>query len=81
MAYEFTINPAIGTLIHGPGRRVDGIPETVEWQGKTFDTPPLETLNHWMWDSVCETLEGGTIEPDGWDHEGCPSWLLALNLI
>jgi len=32
-------------------------------------------------DSICPSLLGYDVEPDGWDEEGSPSWLLALGLI
>jgi|TARA_R110000744_G_scaffold57781_3_gene121049 metal-dependent amidase/aminoacylase/carboxypeptidase family protein len=76
----FTINKIIGPItLHG--LREDGLPETAEWRGQLYDTPELETLEFWTWDSVVETLEGGRIEPDGFDHTGCPSWLLVLGLV
>ena len=78
--YSFTLNKHVGTItLHG--ERSDGLPETVEWRGQLFDVPDLDTLEMWSWDSVVETLEGGRIEPDGFDCNGCPSWLLALGLI
>ena len=46
-----------------------------------FDVPELEELEGWVFDSVCETLEGCMIEPDGFDFEGCPSWLLVLEMV
>ncbi len=32
-------------------------------------------------DSVCESLTGERVEPDGWDSEGFPSVLLACGLM
>jgi len=32
-------------------------------------------------DSVCETPNGNTVEPDGVDSEGAPSWLMIHGLI
>jgi hypothetical protein len=32
-------------------------------------------------DSVCTSLTGETVEPDGWDSEGFPSLLLACGLM
>ena len=79
--YAMVINNAVGEVILGEARESDGLPETVEWRGEVFDTPPLECLEGWVWDSVCEALDGSTVEPDGWSPEGCPSWLLALGSI
>jgi len=59
-------------------RRAEGQP----WWAKTIKTlPSRATLEEWMSDSVCETTEGDTIEPDGHGAGGAPSWLLALGLI
>ena len=65
---------------HQGPTRADGFPAWVEWNGERFDTPPTEALGLMVIDR-CETLRGDVIEPDGWDHEGCPSWLLAVGLI
>ena len=78
--HRMKINDAVGEVIEH-GQREDGLPETIEWRGQLFDVPTFEELEGWVFDSVCETLEGGTIEPDGWDCEGCPSWLLVLGLV
>ena len=67
-------------VTHGPAR-ADGLPSYVKWRGETFDTPSFAALEYWVFDSVCEALDGSTIEPDGCTHDGCPSWLLALGLI
>ena len=63
----------------GP-ERGDGFPAWVEWNGERFDTPDLEELTRMVVDR-CETLRGDHIEPDGCDHEGCPSWLLAVGVM
>jgi hypothetical protein len=68
-------------LTSGPKRENDGLPVWIEWNGEQFDTPSFEEIESWVYDSVCEALDGSRIEPDGWTHEGCPSWLLALGLI
>ena len=79
--HSFTINEVIGEITHGPTRSSDGLPSYVEWNGEVYDTPRLETLQSWTWASVVETLDGSSIEPDGWTYDGCPSWLLALNIV
>lgn len=43
--------------------------------------PSMKTLKKWVNDSVCKSLRGKNVEPDGYDSEGFPSWLLVLNLI
>ena len=65
----------------GPENKDTGLPEWVEWDGEQFDTPDFEELEQWVFDSICETLDGQRIEPDGVAFNGCPSWLLALALV
>jgi hypothetical protein len=48
---------------------------------KEVKAPSVRTLENWSMDGVAKTLMGGTIEPDGMDSEGCPSWLLHLGYI
>ena len=76
-----TINRAVGEIIERGCRPDDGLPETIEWRGQVFDVPPLDEIEGWVFDSVCETLDGDMVEPDGWNFEGCPSWLLVLGLV
>lgn len=46
-----------------------------------FQCPTLEELEGAVSDGVCESVGGDSVEPDGWDSEGSPSWLLALGMI
>lgn len=43
--------------------------------------PTFEDLERWTYDSVCESVLGETVEPDGYDEHGSPSWLIAYGLI
>lgn len=43
--------------------------------------PTLEQLQFWVYDSVCESILGEQVEPDGVDQYGSPSWLLAEGLV
>lgn len=45
------------------------------------EAPTMEELQEWVYDSVCNSINGETVEPDGYDEEGFPSWLLALGMI
>jgi hypothetical protein len=65
----------------GPEDFKTGLPMWVEWQGERFYTPQFQEIEAWVFDSVCETLDGQRIEPDGVAHNGCPSWLLALGIM
>tara|TARA_R110002020_G_scaffold3690_2_gene16351 strand:+ start:1984 stop:2220 length:237 start_codon:yes stop_codon:yes gene_type:complete len=69
------------TVTHGPPRDIDGLPQWVEWNGETFETPVFEEIQRLCFDSVSESLEGESIEPDGVTFNGCPSWPLALHII
>lgn len=46
-----------------------------------FKTPSMASLEKWSMDSICKSVAGKRVEPDGWDDVGSPSWLLALGLI
>jgi len=46
-----------------------------------FQSPTMEELEEYVYDSVVESVAGGRVEPDGYDEHGSPSWLLALGLI
>ena len=67
---------------------------TVHANGKTYrvsalgaakalgvDIPGLEALEEWTYDGICESVLGETVEPDGIDEHGSPSWLLAMGMI
>jgi len=43
--------------------------------------PAMRTLEKWSYDSVCKSVFGCKVEPDGCGKNGEPSWLLALNMI
>ena len=47
----------------------------------TTETPSIEELEEWMWDSGCEATDGCWVEPDGTCEHGHPSWLLRMGLI
>lgn len=60
--------------------RDDGLPSHVwtkyEDEFQWVETPTLESLEHWSYDSVCETPDGDEVEPD---HPR--SWLRILGMI
>jgi hypothetical protein len=43
--------------------------------------PSMKTLEKYSNDSICKSIGGKTVEPDGYDQDGYPSWLLVLNII
>ena len=68
-------------LLLGPTPLSATFPLWVEWSGERFYTPQFEAIDLWVHDSVCETLDGQQVEPDGVGPIGCPSWLLALGIV
>ena len=60
---------------------IDIMESTYEWEGEVYDVPSFDTIQEWVYDSVCESVLGYQVEHDGFDHEGSPSWLLVLGII
>ena len=48
---------------------------------RVVSKPGMKSLEKWTYDSVCKSVGGKTVEPDGYDTEGYPSWLLVLGFI
>lgn len=59
-----------------PTTGASGFPKTIEFRGEIYSTPDMEDLETWVFDSLCETPDGRTVEPDHPD-----SWLMLLGLI
>lgn len=55
--------------------------DTFTWGGEVLPTPSTEQVRAWVFDSVCEALDGCTVEPDGTCPHGAPSWLRALGMV
>jgi hypothetical protein len=43
--------------------------------------PTTKTLEKWSYDGVARSVLNNKVEPDGWDHDGSPSWLLVYGII
>lgn len=52
------------------------LPDSITWRGDEYPTPEMGELEEMVFDSVCETPDGQTVEPDHPD-----SWLSLLGLI
>ena len=52
------------------------LPEVLTWQGEEYEVPDIPQLNAWVWDSVCETPDGETVE-----HDHPDSWLRLLGFV
>ena len=46
-----------------------------------FKRPSIASLEKWSNDGVCKSMLGKRVEPDGYDDEGSPSWLLVMGMI
>lgn len=48
---------------------------------KVTRIPSVRQLERWSFDGVAESTLGNTVEPDGRDQYGAPSWLLVFGLL
>ena len=48
---------------------------------KEFDVITMRELEKGSFDSICKSMTGIDVEPDGWDEHGFPSMLLAMGMI
>lgn len=48
---------------------------------KKVKIPGLRTMMAWNADGIAKSISGKKVEPDGYDPEGYPSWLLAMGYI
>jgi hypothetical protein len=46
-----------------------------------FKEPSIKTMGNWSNDGVAKSMLGHRVEPDGYDSEGSPSWLLVAGII
>ena len=53
----------------------------VEFIGKVVSVPGMRSLEKWTFDSVCKSVGGKKVEPDGYDPNGYPSWLLVMSIL
>ncbi len=62
--------------------RADTYARHPQWARDCQTLPSVEQINEWSTDSVCETIDGDTCEPDApaFGTHG-PSWLVALGYI
>lgn len=55
--------------------------QTLPTLSHDFEAPDMSELDEVMCDGICYSMLGHSVEPDGWDHEGSPSWLLAMGMM
>jgi hypothetical protein len=46
-----------------------------------FKHPSMAALEKYSNDGVAKSILGNRVEPDGYDDQGSPSWLLAIGII
>lgn len=51
-------------------------PKAIHWKGRIHEVPSMPEIEKWVLDSVCETPDGDTVEPDHPD-----SWLRLLGIV
>ena len=45
------------------------------------NAPSIATMEKWSSNGIAKSLLGAKVEPDGWDSDGSPSWMLAMGMI
>lgn len=58
----------------------DGQAYTLKYKS-VIKPPSVKTLEKWEYEGFSKTPAGKKTEPDGYDEDGFPSWLLALGYI
>ena len=71
-------NPTRVEILHKDRSLFSHAVSALGWIG---GTRAEEYLGEAVMDSVCETPNGTTVEPDGVDSEGVPSWLMIHGLM
>ena len=61
--------------------KIERLMELPAWRRNVKCLPSMKQLERWAYDSVCESVAGDDVEPDGTGPDGSPSWLVALCLI
>jgi len=77
-----------GTVCELSGGSAGGIPVTMKLRCSSlpryftkFKAPSLKTMQKWSNDGVAKSMLGQRVEPDGYDSEGSPSWMLVAGII
>lgn len=55
--------------------------ESLGYLVRKVTKPSMKMLEKWTFDSVCKSVGGKDVEPDGYDANGYPSWLLVSGII
>ena len=46
-----------------------------------FKAPSMRTLEKWSDECVAKSMLGKRVEPDGYDDQGSPSWMIVIGVI
>lgn len=46
-----------------------------------IEKPTDDELEDWLMDTTCNSVFGNEVRHDGWDRDGSPSWLAAMELV
>ena len=69
------------TWVDGPTPdRVLVLPGLTLGRALAGSVPSDAQVQAWVFDGVCETPRGDTVEPDGFGPDRCPSWLWLLGI-
>ena len=72
--HRVRLNPyRLYRLVEVVNRDGDGIPVDA--------APDEEELHRLVCDSICPSITGDNVEPDGHGPDGAPSWMLVLGLV
>lgn len=75
-------NPRYVRFVTDDGRKLLMLADKAHNGLKGWAKPPsFKVMEKWSDDGVAKSVFGNRVEPDGWDHEGSPSWLLVLGMI
>ena len=69
------------TLVTIQGREIRLSTSRLYKYFKVAQPPTMALLKRWMAQGVAKSVLGHRVEPDGWDPESSPSWMLVLGLI
>ena len=76
-------NPRVALVSTTIGERAYRVrPSSLHKYLPGFTKPPsVSTMEKWSDDGVAKSVGGERVEPDGWDSDGTPSWMLVQGIV
>ena len=75
--YPYTIK-----LISQDGRTISFLVSGAWQKLRGFPKPPsTNTLEKWNEEGMSKSVDGQRVEPDGYSHDGAPSWMLVMGIL